>query len=52
MRILGFARRLKDVRAVVQTLRDRGIKITGPYRTPKGTIIYTRASTYPIECQT
>ncbi len=43
MKILGFARRPKDVSAVVQTLRDQGIQVTGPYRTRKGTLIYSLA---------
>jgi hypothetical protein len=44
MKILGFARRSKDITAVVQTLGDHAIKVTGPYQTPKGTIIYTFAN--------
>jgi hypothetical protein len=34
LKILGFARRLKGNGAVVQMLRDHGIKVTGPSRTP------------------
>jgi 6-phosphofructokinase len=33
----------KDIRAVVQTLRDQGIEVIGPYETPKGALIYTLA---------
>ena len=43
MKIFGFARRPKDIRAVVQTLRDHHITVTGPYQTPKGIVIYTLA---------
>jgi hypothetical protein len=43
MKLLGFARRPKDITAVVKTLRDHAMKVTGPYRTPKGTVIYTLA---------
>jgi hypothetical protein len=43
MKILGFSRRHKDVTAVVRALRDHAIQVTGPYRTPKGTVIYTLA---------
>jgi hypothetical protein len=38
---LGFARYPEDIRAVVQALRDYGIQVTGPYETPKGTLVYT-----------
>ena len=40
MKILGFARRPKDIHAVVETLRDHAIRVTGPHRTPKGTPFY------------
>jgi hypothetical protein len=43
MKILGFARRLKDIPAVVETLRDHAVKVTGPHRTPNGTVFYTLA---------
>jgi hypothetical protein len=43
MKILGFARGPQDIRAVIRKLRDQGIQITGPYQTPKGTVIYTLA---------
>lgn len=43
MRILGFARRPNGIAAVVQTLRDHGIQVTGPYRTRAGTFIYSLA---------
>ena len=44
MKILGFAKRLKDITAVVQTLRDHGIKVTEPYRRRNGTFIYSLAN--------
>ncbi len=43
MKILGFARRRKDIRAVVERLRDHAIRVTGPHRTPRGTAFYTLA---------
>jgi hypothetical protein len=43
MKTLGFARRLQDPAAFVQTLRDHGVKSSGPYRTPKGSPIYILA---------
>jgi len=43
LKFLGFTRRLRDVRAAAQTLRDQGIKVAGPYRTPNGTPIFTLA---------
>jgi hypothetical protein len=43
MKTLGFARGPEDIRAVVRTLRDQGIRVTGPYATPKGTLVYTLA---------
>jgi hypothetical protein len=49
MKLLGFARRPKDITAVVQMLRDHAIKVTGPYRTPKGTVIYTLADCVVME---
>jgi hypothetical protein len=49
MKLFGFARTSRDVRAVVQTLRDHGIKVTGPYRTPKGTTIFTLADAIVTE---
>lgn len=39
--ILGFARRLKDIRAVVQTMRDQGINVIGPFRSRNGTFVYS-----------
>ena len=39
--ILGFARRLKDIRAVVQTMRDQGINVIGPFRKRNGTLLYS-----------
>ena len=39
--ILGFARRLKDIRAVVQTMRDQGINVLGPFRSRNGTFVYS-----------
>ncbi len=44
MKILGFAKRLKDIAAFVQTLRDRGIKVTDPHRRRNGTFIYSLAN--------
>jgi hypothetical protein len=44
MKILGFARRFKDIRAVLQTLRDHAVKVAGPHRTPKGASIYILAN--------
>jgi hypothetical protein len=41
--ILGFARRLKDIRAAVQTMRDQGIHVIGPFRRPNGTFVYSLA---------
>ena len=41
MNALGFGRRRKDIRAVVQALRDHGIAITGPYRRRNGTFMYS-----------
>jgi hypothetical protein len=49
MKNLGFARGPGDIRAVVQTLRDRGIQVTGPYETPKGTLVYTLANVIVTE---
>lgn len=43
MNVLGFVRRSKNIRDVVQTLREHHITVTGPYRTPKGIVIYTLA---------
>jgi hypothetical protein len=37
---LGFARRLKEISAVVQTLRDHGINVIGPFRRHNGTFVY------------
>jgi hypothetical protein len=39
--ILGFARRLKDSRAVVQTMREEGINVIGPFRSRNGTFVYS-----------
>ena len=41
MKILGFAKQLKDITSLVQTLRDESIKVTGPYRRRNGTFIYS-----------
>jgi hypothetical protein len=41
MNVFGFLRRRKDIRAVVQTLRDHGIAVTGPFRRRNGTFVYT-----------
>ena len=49
MKFLGFAQRFRNPTAVIQTLRARGIKATGPYRTPKGILIYTLASSVVTE---
>lgn len=43
MTTIGFARGPEIVRAVVQALRDQGTQVTGPYQTPKGTLIYVLA---------
>lgn len=49
MKFLGFALHFRNVRAAVQTLRDHHIKVTGPYRTPKGTAIFTLADAVVTE---
>jgi len=41
--MLGFARRLKDIRGVVQTMREHGINVIGPFRRPNGTFEYSFA---------
>ena len=41
MNALGFARSPKHISAVVQSLRDHGIKVIGPYRRRNGTFIYS-----------
>jgi hypothetical protein len=41
MNVFGFLRRRKDIRAVVQTLRDHGIAVTGPFRRRNGTFVYS-----------
>jgi hypothetical protein len=38
--ILGFARLLKDIRAVVQTMREQGINVIGPFRKRNGALLY------------
>jgi hypothetical protein len=41
MNTLGFARSSKAISAVIQTLRDQRIKVSGPYRRRNGTLIYS-----------
>jgi hypothetical protein len=41
MNVLGFLRRRKDIRAVVQTLRDHGVAVTGPFRRRNGAFVYS-----------
>jgi hypothetical protein len=40
MNLLRFARFPKDIRAVVQTLRERGLRVNGPYRRRNGSFVY------------
>ncbi len=49
MKFPGFTQRFRNPSAVIQTLRARGIKATGPYRTPKGTLIYILACSVVTE---
>ena len=39
--MLGFVRRLKDIRAVVQTMREQGLNVIGPFRSRNGTLVYS-----------
>jgi hypothetical protein len=49
MKFPGFVQRFRDASAVIQTLRARGIKATGPYRMPKGIPIYILACSVVTE---
>jgi hypothetical protein len=40
MNLLRFARLRKDIRGVVQTLRERGFRVNGPYRRRNATFVY------------
>ncbi len=43
MQNLGFAPGPEDIHAVLQTVRDRGIQVTGAYETPRSILVYTLA---------
>jgi hypothetical protein len=47
----AFARRPKDISVVVQTLRDHGIKVIGPYRRRNGSSIYSLANCVVTELE-
>jgi hypothetical protein len=49
--ILGFARRPKDITAVVLALQGHGIQVSGPYRTRQGTLIYSLADCIVTESE-
>jgi hypothetical protein len=43
MGILGYARRIGDIHAVVRTMRKHAVKVIGPFRRRNGGFVYSLA---------
>lgn len=44
MRILGFRNQRKDLRTALQSMRNHGIFVNGPYRRHTGTFVFSVSS--------
>ena len=51
MRIFGYARRQKGIVTAVQTLREHGLQVTGPYRTRNAKMVFSVADYVVTEAE-
>jgi len=51
MGLFGNAKRRRELSAAVNTLREQGIQVTGPYRRPNATLVFSVSNSVVTEAE-